>query len=226
MEILANNEKLPFEITKEETLGELISSLLILSNQANKVVLEVIADGKTLPLEEREKFESQPLAEVKRVELRIENKLPIALFALEEAKRLLPEFRGSLSEVAELLMAGQKHKAMSLFGNSLVMWRKIINFVRTVGVSYHINFSEIVFDGKKIEEKNLELLKTLQEIKAAMEREDIVSLSDLIEYELIGKVEEQDQIVNELVKTVKERDKKIQEEIRTKLKTYMSTVTK
>jgi len=223
MEIWANNEKLPFEITKEETLGDLISSLLILSNQANKVVLEVIVDEKTLPLEEREKFEDQSLKSVKKVELRVENKLPIALFALEEAKRLLPDFRTSLSEVSELLMAGQKHKAMSLFGNSLVLWRKIINFIRTVGVSYHINFNEVTFDGKKIEEKNFDLLKTLQEIKAAMEREDIVSLGDLIEYELIGKVEEQVQMIDKIIKIVKERDKKIQEEIQSKLD--LSTVT-
>jgi len=221
MEIWANNEKVPFQLTKEETLGDLISSLLILCNQANKVVLEVTVDGNVLPLEERDKFEQQSLQGVKRVDLKLENKLPIAIFALEEAKRLLPEFRGNLSDVSELLMAGQKHKAMSLFGNSLVLWRKVINFLRTVGVSYHINFNDIEFDGKKLEEKNLELLKTLQEIKAAIEREDIVSLSDLIEYELIGKVEEQSQVIDRLIIEVKRIDKKVQEEIKAKIQ--MST---
>lgn len=217
MEIWANNEKVPFRLTKEETLGDLIGSLLILSNQANKVVLEIVVDGLPFPLEDRAKFEDRPIREVHKVELRVENKLPIALFALEEAKRLLPEFRTNLGEVSELLMSGQKYKAMSLFSNSLVLWRKIINFIRTVGVSYHLDFNEIFFDGKRIDDKNFELLKTLQEIKAAMERGDIVSLSDLIEYELIGKVEEQSQIIDQLVGAVKDRDKVIQNEIRAKI---------
>ena len=84
MEILANKEKVPFQLTNEKTLGELISSLLILCNQANKVVLEVSLDGKVLPLEERNKFENQGLDGIEKIELKVESKLPIAIFALED----------------------------------------------------------------------------------------------------------------------------------------------
>lgn len=217
MQIFANKNVLPFNITTEKTLGELVNSLLLLTSQANKVLTDLVVDGTPVSLDDRESFQERPLNGIETVDLTVGNKLEIVLYVLLEAKKLLPQFQASLSEVADLLMAGQKHKAMSLFGTALGIWRKVVNYLKTVGMSYELNFGAIQFEDKSLEEKNMELLGVLQEIKKAMENEDSVMLGDLIEYELLEKVAVQGRIIDELIKIIQETDKRVNEEIRAKL---------
>ena len=217
MEIWANNQKIPFEVQQEKNLGDLITSLLLLTNEANKVIMEIEVDGEIVPLEERQKYESRPLENIKRVNLVVEGKLQMSLFALAEAKRMLPEFSVKLSEVSGLLMAGQKNKAMTIFANSLDTWRKIISYLKTVRVAYKLDLTNVTYDGKNIEDKNTELLKSLQEIKVALEKEDVVALSDLLEYELISQIDEQVKIIEKIEDVVKEADVKVQEKLQSQI---------
>ena len=217
MDIFANNQKLPFEFHNEKTLGDLIGSLLILTNQANKIITHITIDGETLALDQKDQYKDRLLEDVQKLELSLEEKLDLVLFALSEARNLLPQFTANLSEVAELLMGGQKHKAMNIFGNALLTWKSVINYLKTVGISYRLDFSTIRFDDKTIEEKNIDLLKILHEIKAAMEREDIVTLGDLIEYELIPRIDEQTQVIDKLEDIVRAADKKAAADLKEKL---------
>lgn len=217
MQIFANKQLIPFEIKNEKNLGDVIDSLLLLSNQVNKVIIDIKVDGAAISLSERAGVQQKGIDDIGKIELMVENKLQLVLYALQEAKSLLPKFSANLSEVSDLLMSGQKHKAMSLFGDSLVTWRKVINYLKTVGLTYQLNFNKIMFGDKTIEEKNFELLHVLQEIKKAMEKEDIVSLGDLIEYELIEKVNEQAKIIESLEGIAKKLDEEILEDIKARL---------
>ncbi|MFC1809295.1 hypothetical protein ACFL3D_04160 [Candidatus Omnitrophota bacterium] len=217
MQIFANKQLIPFEIKHEKTIGEIIDSLLLLTNQVNKVIIDIKVDGASVSLAERDTFQNTSLEGIEKIDLLIENKLQLVLYALQEAESHLPKFSVNLSEISELLMAGQKHKAMALFGDALVTWRKVINYLKTVALSYQLDFNKIMFGEKTIEEKNYELLHVLQEIKKAMEKEDIVSLGDLIEYELIEKVNEQGKIIEELKKIAKDKDTEILDAIKAKI---------
>jgi len=221
MQIFANKQLIPFELKAEKNLGDLVDSLLLLTNQVNKVIIDIKVDGQQISLGERDALQQKTLDSIEKVELMIENKLQLVLYALSEAKSLLPQFSSNLSEVSELLMAGQKHKAMAIFGDSLVTWRKVINYLKTAALSYQLNFNKIMLGEKTIEEKNYELLHVLQEIKKAMEKEDIVSLGDLIEYELIDKVNEQTKIIEELETIAKRTDQEILEDIQAKLQGHV-----
>ena len=63
---------------------------------------------------------------------------------------------------------------------------------------------EIQIEGRSLKELNDELFSTLQETKQAMEQGDLVSLSDLLEYELVTKIQQEKALLDHLIGMVPE----------------------
>ena len=104
-----------------------------------------------------------------------------------------------------MLISGQKHKALTKFGETLELWRQVVNFLRVIENSFNLKFNEIEVNGKKVETANTELYSLLNSIKKAINDEDLVTISDLVEYELRDKFEEQKDICIALQKVIQEQ---------------------
>jgi len=59
--------------------------------------------------------------------------------------------------------------------------------------------AQVDVGGRSIEEMNGELLAALQDTKRAMEQGDLVALSDLLEYELIAKIQDERALLDRLI---------------------------
>ena len=77
MEIFANKQLIPFELKTEKSLGDLVDSLLLLTNQVNKVIIDIKVDGQQISLGERDALQQQSIDSIGKVELMIENKLQL-----------------------------------------------------------------------------------------------------------------------------------------------------
>lgn len=198
MEVIANGQVIPFTLTDEKTVKDLVETLLLLTSQANKLVLECKVNGEAVSLMDRSGYADVAIETVDKIEIIVENKTARVIESLDEIERLLPVIINSFTEVSDTLIAGQKHKALTLFSESLSNWRKIINFLRVIEASYKINFAEIEVNGKTVEKMNDDLFSLLLELKQAIENDDLVTIGDLVEYELKAKLEEQISIIGSL----------------------------
>lgn len=203
MEVIANGQKIPFEITDEKNLTEILSSILSLTNKADKLVFECKCNGNVISLLDRTKYKDVNLPDIERIELLVGSKSEHLRNALADVENVFDSLGCAFSGVADALIGGQKHKALAKFSETLQQWRKIINFLRVIEASVKISFKEMMVDGKSVEVANEELFKLLLDIKGAIEVEDLVTISDLVEYELKDKIVEQKKICQEIAKTVK-----------------------
>ena len=194
MEIIANGVTIPFTLSREENLTELIKSLLILSNEADKLVTECKVNGEIISLMERNKYQNVPISDVKTVELTACGKSQRISELLEVLEDVFSSFISSFTKVADLLVAGQKHSALKKFSETLSNWREVVNFLRIVEATGGVCFNLYKIGEKTINQANEELFSLLTDIKKAIEVEDTVTISDLIEYELKDKITEQQAI--------------------------------
>lgn len=213
MEVIANGQQIPFTLSEEKTLKDVVETLLLLSSQANRLIIECKVNEKPVSLMDRTGFEDILVDTIEKIELRVENKTIRVLESLDEIERLYPIIINSFTEVADTLIAGQKHKAMTAFSESLNNWRKIINFLRVIEASYKLNFETIEVNGRKIDDINADLYIVLSEIKKAIENEDLVTIGDLVEYELKEKLKEQQGIISSLKTVVQEKADSIEQQI-------------
>jgi hypothetical protein len=213
MEIIANGQQIPFTVAEEKNLKDVIETLLLLSSQANRLIIECKVNEKPVSLMDRTGFEDMPIETINKIELRVENKTIRVLESLDEIERLFPIIINSFGEVADTLIAGQKNKALTAFSESLGNWRKIINFLRVIEAAYKLNFELIEVNGRTIDKINSELYDLLSEIKKAIENEDLVSIGDLIEYELKDTLKEQQSIIGSLKTVVQEKADTLEQQI-------------
>jgi len=214
MDIVANGQKIPFTITQEKSLTDILKTLLLLTNQADKLVLECKVNGETISLLEREQYKDRQIDGINTIELVVVRKSQRVIDSLQDIEKLFPLFIEYFTEVTNALIAGQKHKAMTKFSETLNVWRQAVNFLRVIETSFKLRFNEIIVNGKSVEQANTDLYNILTEIKTAIEREDLVTISDLIEYELKPHIEEQKAICNHLQSVVQDEAKKLEDDIK------------
>ncbi len=213
MEVIANGQKIPFNLTDEKNGKEVLQTLLLLTNQANKLIIECKINGEPVSLLERDKFAEHSIDSIKKIEILVESKSQKIISCLEEINNLFTKIGDSCSDVSNMLITGQKHKALTLFSEILDSWRKSINFLRVIESSYKLKFNETEIQGKKIEVSNEELYKVFCEIKKAIENEDLVTIGDLVEYELKEKIKEQKNIIVGLEDIIKKETQKLEQQV-------------
>jgi len=216
MNVIANGQKIPFTVTEEKNLTDILKTLLLLTNQADKLVIECKVNGEIVSLLEREQYKDRALDGIDTIELSVVRKSQRVIDSLQDIENLFPLFFEYFTEVTNALIAGQKHKAMTKFSETLNVWRQAVNFLRVIETSFKLRFSEIIVNGKSVEQANTDLYNVLNEIKTAIEHEDLVTISDLIEYELKPKIDEQKAICNHLQSVVQDEAKKLEDDIKQK----------
>ena len=213
MEVIANGQKIPFNLTDEKNCKEVLQTLLLLTNKANKLIIECKVNGEPISLLEKDKYADRSIESINTIELLVENKTKRVISCLQEIENLFTKIGDAFSDVSNTLIAGQKHKALTMFSEALDNWRQIINFLRVIEATYKLKFSEIEVNGKKIEDANTELYNVLTEVKKAIVNEDLVTIGDLVEYELKDKIKEQKNIVINLQNIVQQEAKKLEKQV-------------
>jgi len=213
MQVIANGQQIPFSLTEEKSLKDVVETLLLLTSQANRLVIECKVNEEPVSLLDRTGLQDISVEKIDKIELRVENKTTRVIESLDEIERLFPIIINSFTEVSDTLIAGQKHKALTAFTQSLGNWRKIINFLRVIEASYKLDFDTIEINGRKVDDLNTDLFNILNEIKKAIENEDLVTIGDLVEYELKDKLEEQKSVITILKNVVREKADIIEQQI-------------
>ncbi len=205
MEVIANGQKIPFALTGEKNLAEVLQTLFLLSSHANKLIIMCKVNGDDINLLKRQEYVNIGIDQIDKIEITVENRLERVLESLDEITRILPMISSSFGEVANFLIAGQKHKSLTLFSSVLENWRQVIGFLKVIEGTYKIKFEDLDFKGKRVIDANNELYDLLINVKNAIENDDLVTVSDLIEYEIKDKLEEQKEIIEVIKKAITEK---------------------
>lgn len=121
---------------------------------------------------------------------------------LKKTKESLEGQLESLEEAAAAFQTGKDSEGMEKL-NSFIEF--IFNYNRScyqVAAMFSIDLSTLEVDGVTIEEKNSQLLEYLTSLVHVMEDNDIIGLSDILEYEIKPLLEDLDLYIDELLKSI------------------------
>ena len=205
MEIFIKGELLEIELGAEDTFGSIFERVEENLGQRNMVVSSFSINNEPLTEETEEMlWDEQPDMDI-RIDVEAKEATEIVAAALVEAEKDLPKLTDLMHKVAVSLQSGLKQEAYAVFQQCLSTWRQIINLLQITHDILQYQPDEIVVRGRNIDQINEELVLKLKETKEAMESDDLVNISDLIEYELCEKVEEEREIIQRLIELANER---------------------
>ncbi len=200
MKLLINEKDVVFDVDENNNFGEFLASLqdYVREADSSKLVVDVKVDGEQI-FKNGLNTDEISLKKIKKVEVTTDNAKDISVRALREIKSELPGLADVMSNIATSFQEGKREYALNLFSEMCDQWRQIIQFFDDLSRVLFIDYSSIDLGDKSIDQANEELLNHLVETKTAIEKDDLVTLSDLVEYELIPKVDEEINIVDKII---------------------------
>jgi len=181
------------------TLGELINAVQDAAAEKNQVVVGTVLNGQELGPEQEAAEQAREIGQDDVIEFTVQDASAVLTGVLEQARGTLPELQDKLEQVATALQSGSRQEAFSLFSDCLIHWRQIIHLLQVTQAYLGYDPEQVEIEGRSLQKMNEELLTTLQQTKRAMEQGDLVSLSDLLEYELVTKIRQEETILEHLI---------------------------
>ncbi|MEW5768158.1 MAG: hypothetical protein AB1797_11160 [bacterium] len=222
MEIRVNGKPLEVELEAEKTLGEIMDGLTRWVIEQGKVVLHVILNGQTLLAADQEAA-SIPLEDIKTLELEIIEKEALseedeALFMkaetldattilenMMEMKTRIPDLAAQLEGVSIGLTTGGQAQAMDLLQGVTRSIDEMISLLKDTRRLFDLEYQGIQIGEQSIEDKIMNLKSLLAEIITAFEHNDLVMLSDLLEYELAPMLSSWGEVMDVLITEIEKR---------------------
>ncbi len=187
---------------EEETLGELLIQLEEWVKENKRVIVQVKLEGKIFPEKNKEIVLHRKVGEFKVLELFTANLWQWAVDSLKEMEEELPRIALEMEKVGFLIQKGNYQDAFSLLDKSIEAWDRINEVLRYVERLFALDYSQIFLEGKGISGEMEKFKDSLKEANRAIEKDDLLALADILEYELAPQINEERMAVDKITKLI------------------------
>lgn len=193
---------------RDSTIDHYIKMLDELRHRVVKFIAEMKDDGEidiedSLFINLKEIFHILLASdEMKRLIIESIDSPDILINSLKEIKEHLPEQKEILEKAAISYQSGNDSQGMEQLFNFIDF---MFNYTRTcyqISPVFDISLQDIVLEDESLEEKNRELQILLNETVDIMENNDMISLADILEYEIVESMENLEQYIDLLLEKI------------------------
>jgi hypothetical protein len=205
MEIFVNDSKIDYQPMFPLSWGNLFQKLLQNENYIRKDhgIVRIIADDVESLQVMVEQTDKMVPEDIKVLQLFTNDSISITRDGFEKVSGLIESIKTEIAAAADLYREGNVKEASSKIVNIMEAIKPMVNFIQSVGMSFSLNFDEILFNqDTNLREKIESFLNTFQYLVAAQMKRDYVEIADYLEYRLIDDMTDWSKVVDILLKEV------------------------
>jgi len=188
---------------ENETLGQLIIQLEKWIRDNKRVIVQAKLEGKSLPEKDKKVLLNRKVSEFKILELSTANLWQWAVDSLEDIKIYLPEIARQMEKVSFLIQQGDCRSAFSLLGRYTGLWDEINEALAKIEKIFALDYTQILLKEEKTSYETRQIVQFLKKAKRAIKDNDLLTLADVLEYELAPRISEDKKVVEEMINMVK-----------------------
>ncbi|MGD2092183.1 MAG: hypothetical protein PVH61_38795 [Candidatus Aminicenantes bacterium] len=205
MDIYVNDDKIDYQPMFPLTWRNLFQQLLQNENYIKKDhgIVQIIADDNESLQVMTEEVDKMVPEDIKVLQLFTKDSISITREGFEKVSGLIESIKAEIAAAAELYREENIKGASSKIVNIMEAIKPMVNFIQSVGMSFSLNFDEILFNPDTSLSKKIEsFLDTFQDLVAAQMKKDYVEIADYLEYQLIEDMTDWSQVIDILLKEV------------------------
>ncbi len=207
MEIFVNDVKIDYAPLFPLTWNNFFQKLLqnsewIPGDHGIVGVMVDAVDSLNLMIEQSDDLVSQSIG---KVEIATKGSLDITRDGFAKAFNLIGSIKSEITGAADLFREGDIEEASKKVVKIMEAIQPMVNFVQSVGLSFGLNFDEILFNPAtktSLQDKVNDFLNTLQEVIAAQQKKDYVEMADYMEYQLVEDMTDWETVIDLLLREV------------------------
>lgn len=178
--------KTEFNADKSPTnLSELIDIVLNKNEFSNSVITELEIDGNKFDPRVDDIPMDFSIAETSQISIHTKNNIELTFEALDSCSAYIDVLTENITELVALYKQDKIEEANHLFSDLVDILDLYIQLISRIHSTLKANFKKQVENASILQELEIHLLSVIKAILPAKENNDIIMLSDLLEYELI-----------------------------------------
>ncbi len=170
MEVIINGAEINFSEYNFNDLNELFDTI----KNNNYIIIEVIADGVDITNLNNDKIEE--LRPISKIIIKVKSKKVLVKESIKEAENYLPRLTSGIDIIINKFNQGEEMVAYEMLSDGIEGFQWINLFINNLINTHHISHN------LKSDFKNWQDI--FPEFLTALENEDIVLVTDLLEYEI------------------------------------------
>jgi hypothetical protein len=203
MEIVIDGIKDLVYADSEKTLDELLLNITRWINENNRIVTKVVVDNASVTDSNKEQYSKMPLLSVQTLEITTDITSQAVVDVLVGAYSYIPLLVEDLRKSLECLRAGEGTQGYQLFSQCLTNWIWINDAIMKIGILMKLDYSAVKAGNENMAQRLKKIMELLDQCSTAMNQDDEVAVADVLEYELIPRLEGQSEIAQKLAALVK-----------------------
>jgi hypothetical protein len=188
MKLLLNEQEITPSLPESATLG---SALLAAEEQINEdeVIATIHVDGEPLTAELLSEWKNRPVEDFCETRIEAPKRQLLATQGLRLLAQGLVESNTDRLEITEHLCQGRPAEAMHLLPEYLKIWHATPQSLASAARLLHVDLdAQEIYNPQddqpiRIADAIAQLTEQLAQVKAALEAQDLVMLSDILDYE-------------------------------------------
>jgi len=198
MDIFVNGNKIDYKPMFPLTWGNLFQKLLQNGNYIpdDHGIVEITVDGaESLNVMTEQSGQMVPEA-IATIKIGTKNSLDITRDGFSKVITLLESIKEEIGKTADLYREGKINDASTKIVKVMEAIKPMVNFIHSVGMSFKMNFDEIMYDPHtSLRQKIEQFLGSFDELVAAQEKKDYVEIADYLEYQLKEDMDDWNKVV-------------------------------
>lgn len=184
-EISINSAPLKNEFNSNATVNELIHH--ILNNRASDtdIITAMTIDGKLLSAEDETRYMAHTIGQHKQIDLEIKSDMDLAHEALDSCNGYVDTIVAKIHELIELYSENRQQEANATFAEVVDIIDLYVQLISKITSTFRRNMGNRFKTSTTIQNLEIHLLSVMKAMLPAKEKNDIIMLCDLLEYELI-----------------------------------------
>jgi hypothetical protein len=179
-----------------KTVGELIDTLREHLQTDDRLVVQIECDGQTVSEDSLNSTLGRSARDFQRLDFQTQPTVDLARSALETIADILAQTDEGRAQTVEHLTTGNTPDAMKALGPCIKAWQRGFEGLIQVAALRNVSLDEPCVDGRTILAHIQEWSEQLKQIKGALEDQDFVLLTDILQYEFESTTDRWRQIIH------------------------------
>ena len=205
MDIYINGNQIDYKPLFPLTWGNFFQKLLQESNYIPKdhgIVGIIVDDVDSLQVMTEQSDKMVPET-IKVIKIATKNSYEITRDGFAKATALLDSIKKEIITTADLYREEKIKEASNKIVKIMEAIKPMVNFINSVGMSFSLNFDEILFDpDTTLREKVEQFLESFNKLVTAQEKQDYVEIADYLELQLTEDMTDWNKIISLLLQEV------------------------
>lgn len=184
LEIRVNNESFKKVDDNNITLDDIYNLFETSGEHRKQVITSIVFDGKTLSFDEEEIYRNKSLSSFNKIDLTAKSSVELAFDAIDSCSSYLDVVIGKIDVLGELFSKNKIDEANHLFIETIEIMDLFVQLISKINNALKTELKDKYRKTDDIQKLEIHLLSIMKALLPAKERNDIIMLCDLLEYEL------------------------------------------